>query len=81
MSSSQSQQDQPLAEQSIATQTKAGEVIPHVGRPLDGSEYLDVVEEQTYSGKLPARGGRNEEDEHPQDDKHGDGTQIAVGGD
>lgn len=77
----QAQQDQPLVERSAESKTKPGDVVPHVGRPLDGSEYLDVVEEQVYSGRLPARDGKNEEDEHPQDDSEQDPPSIAVGGD
>ncbi len=30
------------------------ETIPHVGKPLDGSQYHDVVEEQKYSEQRPA---------------------------
>lgn len=26
---------------------------PYVGRPLDGSQYLDVVEEQEYADRRP----------------------------
>lgn len=28
------------------------ETLPHVGKPLDGSQYLNVIEEQIYS-ELP----------------------------
>ncbi|GIZ53960.1 hypothetical protein [Noviherbaspirillum aridicola] len=27
---------------------------PYVGRPLDGSQYLDVVEEQNYADRRPS---------------------------
>lgn len=27
---------------------------PYVGRPLDGSQYLDVVEEQEYADRRPS---------------------------
>lgn len=47
-------QDKPLTEQSRPTETKPGDGVPHVGRPLDGSEYLDVVEEQQYADKPPS---------------------------
>jgi len=30
------------------------EMIPHVGRPLDGSQYLDVVEEQAWADRRPS---------------------------
>lgn len=29
------------------------EVVPHVGRPLDGSQYQDVVDEQLWAEKPP----------------------------
>lgn len=48
-----SRDDLPLSEKSVATETKPGDGLPHVGRPLDGSEYLDVVEEQQYADKPP----------------------------
>ncbi|WP_151638379.1 hypothetical protein [Noviherbaspirillum aerium] len=28
---------------------------PYVGRPLDGSQYIDVVEEQEYADRPPTR--------------------------
>lgn len=28
------------------------ETLPHVGKPLDGSQYLNIIEEQIYS-ELP----------------------------
>lgn len=28
---------------------------PYAGRPLDGSQYLDVVEEQEYADRPPTR--------------------------
>jgi len=28
---------------------------PYVGRPLDGSQYLDVVEEQEYADRPPTQ--------------------------
>lgn len=54
MSRPDPRQDQPLKEESRPSQTKPGDGVPHVGRPLDGSEYLDVVEEQTYADKPPS---------------------------
>lgn len=27
--------------------------VPYVGRPLDGSQYVDVIEEQVYSEQRP----------------------------
>lgn len=54
MSQHPSKDDQPLKENSRPTETKPGEGMPHVGRPLDGSEYLDVVEEQQYADKPPS---------------------------
>jgi|GEM_PF-2969169 len=32
---------------------RPAEVIPHVGRPLDGSQYQDVVDEQLWAEKPP----------------------------
>ncbi|MDB5798322.1 MAG: hypothetical protein JWP36_2224 [Paucimonas sp.] len=46
--------DEPLTERSGTSQTKPGDGVPHVGRPLDGSEYLDVVEEQAYADRPPS---------------------------
>ncbi|WP_151447860.1 hypothetical protein [Lacisediminimonas profundi] len=46
--------DQPIKEESAVTHTKPGDGIPHVGRILDGSEYLDVVEEQKYADSPPS---------------------------
>lgn len=60
-----SKDDQPLKENSSATQTRPGEGIPHVGRPLDGSEYLDVVEEQKYADKPPSPEERRRQHEKP----------------
>lgn len=31
-----------------------GPAGPYVGRPLDGSQYLDVVEEQNYADSRPS---------------------------
>ncbi|HEY8605567.1 MAG TPA: hypothetical protein VIM12_00470 [Noviherbaspirillum sp.] len=41
----------PADSQDAATLSPAG---PYVGRPLDGSQYLDVVEEQEYANRRPA---------------------------
>jgi len=49
---------------------------PHVGtakgRPLDGSQYVDVVEEQAYAEKRPTRDAREpHEAERKPDDATG----------
>ncbi len=50
----QPQDDDVIREQSIPSETESGDGIPHVGRPLDGSEYLNVVEEQQYADRPPS---------------------------
>lgn len=42
-------QDRPLAKGK--DQDRINTPLPLVGEPLDGRHYLDVVEEQQYSGK------------------------------
>jgi hypothetical protein len=32
---------------------KTGAPVPYVGRPLDGSQYHDVIEEQIYADQRP----------------------------
>jgi hypothetical protein len=54
MSRPDPRQDLPLKEPSRPSQTQPGDGVAHVGRPLDGSEYLDVVEEQNYADKPPS---------------------------
>jgi hypothetical protein len=46
--------DQPSgkAKPAEASKTPPG---PYVGRPLDGSQYVDVVEEQEYADRPPSR--------------------------
>jgi len=36
-----------------AQEKRPQEVIPHVGHPLDGSQYQDVVDEQLWAEKPP----------------------------
>lgn len=33
--------------------------VPHVGKPLDGSQYLDVLEEQLHANQAPQPEGQN----------------------
>ncbi len=54
MSHPDPRKDQPIKEASRPSTTQPGDGVPHVGRPLDGSEYLDVVEEQKYADKPPS---------------------------
>lgn len=35
------------------------EPIPHVGQPLDGRHYLDVLEEQAHADAKPQSDGEN----------------------
>lgn len=35
------------------------EPIPHIGQPLDGRHYLDVLEEQTHAEQKPDLDGEN----------------------
>ncbi|MDQ9169322.1 hypothetical protein Q8A64_02740 [Oxalobacteraceae bacterium R-40] len=44
--------DQPHA-------NELNEPIPHVGQPLDGRHYLDVLEEQTHADTRPQPDGEN----------------------
>lgn len=46
--------DQPSRKINV---TEAGKIppAPYVGRPLDGSQYIDVVEEQEYADRPPSR--------------------------
>lgn len=48
---------QQAAASSDKQQTAGG---PYVGRPLDGSQYLEVVEEQEYADRRPT-----EEEQQP----------------
>lgn len=43
------------ADRAAASKAKErpAEVIPHVGRPLDGSQYQHVVDEQAWAEKRP----------------------------
>lgn len=44
----------PIKDSSISAKkdkTRVNVPVPSVGEPLDGRHYLDVVEEQQYSGK------------------------------
>lgn len=46
------------------------EPIPHVGQPLDGRHYLDVLEEQAHADTKPQPDGENPrhpETENPTD--------------
>lgn len=42
------------------------EPIPHVGQPLDGRHYLDVLEEQAHADQRPQPDGENPR--HPDHD-------------
>lgn len=44
-----------LKVESVQGQTSPGDVIPHVGHALDGSQLLNVVEEQQYANQSPSR--------------------------
>lgn len=57
------QVEQPISEQSKPTETQPGDGLPHVGRALDGSEYLDVVEEQQYADQRPSPAERDRQHE------------------
>ncbi len=61
--SKQQQDDAVVSEQSIPSTTQPGDVIAHVGRPLDGSEYLNVVEEQQYADRAPSAAERRRQNE------------------
>jgi hypothetical protein len=38
-----------------AQETPQRPAAPYVGRPLDGSQYLEVVEEQEYADRRPSQ--------------------------
>lgn len=44
------------------------EPIPHVGQPLDGRHYLDVLEEQMHADTKPQPDGENPRHPEPEDD-------------
>lgn len=48
----------PAKSKNASEASKINQPVPHVGRPLDGSQYLEVVEEQIYA-------------EHPEQQKPG----------
>jgi hypothetical protein len=37
-----------------AQSKQSPEMIPHVGQPLDGSQYIDVIEEQAWADRRPS---------------------------
>ncbi|MGV3742238.1 MAG: hypothetical protein ACO1NO_08005 [Burkholderiaceae bacterium] len=52
------------------------EPVPHVGQPLDGRHYLDVLEEQAHADAKPDLDGENPR--HPdkaEDDHQSKGSQ------
>jgi hypothetical protein len=49
---------------------------PHIGRPLDGSQYHDVVEEQMYAEERPEQHRRPAP---PPRSEHGDDGATSVG--
>lgn len=61
--SRQQQDDAVISEESTPSTTQPGDVIAHVGRPLDGSEYLNVVEEQQYADRAPSAAERRRQHE------------------
>lgn len=40
-------------EQAVAKQPPAPAQSPYAGKPLDGSQYVDVIEEQEYADQRP----------------------------
>ncbi len=64
--------DKPIRHdgQAAAGQAQANELnepIPHVGQPLDGRHYLDVLEEQAHADTKPDLDGENPR--HPDTDQ------------
>lgn len=42
---------------------------PHVGKPLDGTQYVDVVEEQRYADQRPTADAREPHPARPKGDQ------------
>lgn len=46
--------DQPSKKANV-TETSKVPLGPYAGKPLDGSQYIDVIEEQEYADRPPSR--------------------------
>jgi hypothetical protein len=44
----------PTSNPAAGTTGTAGAPSPYAGRPLDGSQYMDVIEEQEYADRRPS---------------------------